>query len=104
VEDKGIASQFIDLIIMKRAHIFVSGQVQGVFFRAFVSQKRQSLGLSGWVRNLPDGRVEAVAEGQEAKINQLVRWCRVGPPQARVQSVQVTWEEPEGLSGFEIRY
>lgn len=87
-----------------RAHVVVSGRVQGVSFRWYMQQKAHELGLSGWVRNLWDGRVEAVIEGEEIAVHQILRWCRSGPPMAQVDDVQVTRESPRGdLSGFHIR-
>lgn len=86
-------------------HIFVSGVVQGVFFRAHTQNAAQNLGLNGWVRNLRDGRVEIVAEGPHAALNQLVSWCQTGPPHARVDDVNATWREETGeFNRFEIRY
>lgn len=80
----------------KRVHVFVSGRVQGVFFRAHTQEKARTLGLSGWVRNFPDGRVEIVAEGEEGKIDSFLVWVRVGPSAARVEGVQVDWSSPQG--------
>jgi len=77
----------------KRYHLTIKGRVQGVFYRAFVKDRADSLGLKGWVRNLPDGNVEAVAEGEEKDLKVLIEECRVGPPLARVESVDVV-EEP----------
>lgn len=89
----------------RRVHITVSGRVQGVFFRANTQEVAQRLGLSGYVRNLPDGRVEVVAEGEEGALQRLVDWCHRGPPLARVERVEVRWENPTGeFSGFHIRY
>ncbi len=88
----------------KRVHVLVSGRVQGVFFRAHTQEKARSLGLSGWVRNLPDGRVEIVAEGEEGKIDDFLSWVRVGPSAARVEGVQEDWSTPQGEQGFRIRY
>lgn len=89
---------------MVRAHVFISGKVQGVWFRGTTKQIAETLGLSGWVRNLPDGRVEAVFEGSEEDVRKAVEWCHKGPPSARVEKVEVFYEEPENLNGFEIRY
>lgn len=75
-----------------RAHLYVSGIVQGVFFRAHTSNAARSLGLTGWVRNLPDGRVEIIAEGKQDKVDVFVRWCEKGPPTATVDEVTVDWE------------
>jgi len=88
-----------------RAHVFIEGRVQGVFFRAHTKEKAEELNLSGWVRNLPDGRVEAVFEGEKSNIEKMIAWCHVGPPLARVEKVEVKWEEPKGeFEGFSIRY
>ncbi|MCL6450517.1 MAG: acylphosphatase [Acetobacteraceae bacterium] len=76
-----------------RAHVWVSGLVQGVLFRAHTRSEAQRLGLGGWVRNLPDGRVEAVFEGEDTDVKRAVEWCRRGPPEARVTGVEVRWEE-----------
>jgi len=86
---------------MVRAHVFVSGMVQGVSFRWYAIQKARALQVGGWVRNLADGRVEAVFEGAEAAVNELVTWTHEGPPAARVAGVEVVWEEPEGLAEFD---
>lgn len=88
---------------MSRIHIFITGFVQGVFYRAETQSKAQYLGLPGWVRNLPDGRVEAVFEGPKDKLNQIIVWCRSGPAAADVKSVEVVWEESEKIKGFEIK-
>jgi len=88
----------------KRAHVVVSGQVQGVFFRVQAAQRARGLGLGGWVRNRPDGRVEAVFEGTPEDVDAMVEWCRHGPPLARVDEVTVVDEEPAGDSDFKIRH
>jgi acylphosphatase len=88
---------------VKRAHVQVSGRVQGVFFRAETRDRARSLGLSGWVRNAPDGSVEAVFEGPADRVRSLIDWCRCGPSLAVVADVSVGWEEPRGDRGFEIR-
>ncbi len=88
-----------------RAHIYVSGYVTGVFFRAHTKELAQRLNVNGWVRNLPDGRVEAVFEGEKENVEGMVKFCRRGPPGAQVDDVEVRWETCRGeLSGFEIRY
>ena len=88
-----------------RAHIVVAGLVQGVAFRAATVDAARRLGVKGWVRNLPDGRVEAEAEGERARVEALVAWCRRGPPAARVEDVQVAWSHPRGdLGPFGIRW
>lgn len=91
---------------MKRAHIFISGRVQGVFFRANTRKKALDLGLTGWVKNLRDGRVEAVFEGDESAVKKIVEWCHKGPPHAKVTNVDADWsEEPSGeFVSFSIRY
>ena len=88
---------------IRRAHVIVEGFVQGVNFRFYTRQQARLLGLWGWVRNMPDGRVEAVFEGEEAAVNEIVNWCRSGPPSAQVDDVATSWEEPEGLTSFEVR-
>ncbi|MCS7261321.1 MAG: acylphosphatase [Anaerolineae bacterium] len=89
---------------MLRAHVWISGHVQGVNFRWYTRNKAQSLGVKGWVRNLWDGRVEAVFEGEEAAVRQMIHWCHIGPPSAQVEHVQVEYEAPTGeFSGFHIR-
>ena len=88
----------------ERAHVHVSGRVQGVFFRDATRHKAQELGLSGWVRNLPDGRVEAIFEGHPDGVRQAVRWCEGGTPEASVENVDMAFEEARGdLDGFEVR-
>jgi len=88
-----------------RAEVVVSGRVQGVWFRGTTCQMARQLGLSGWVRNLPDGRVAAVFEGEAENVRRMVAWCHTGPPLARVESVQVRWSEPVGEGpGFTVRY
>ncbi|GAB4387805.1 MAG: acylphosphatase [Thermodesulfovibrionales bacterium] len=88
-----------------RAHVTVRGRVQGVFYRGFTEDTAHSLGLRGWVRNRPDGTVEAVFEGERAAIEQAVRECRKGPPAARVDGVDVRWEEPtDEFDTFSVKY
>lgn len=89
----------------KRVHVFVSGHVQGVFFRATTRDKANELGVTGWVKNLADGRVEAVGEGPEDAIEEFVDFCHEGSRRARVEDVEVQQEEPTGeFSNFSIRY
>ncbi len=91
--------------MMARAHIFVSGQVQGVFFRDHTQRWASSLRLTGWVRNLRDGRVEAVAEGDKEKIEALIKRLEDGPPMADVEDLEVNWEEYKGeFNDFRIAY
>lgn len=87
----------------KRVHLFISGRVQGVFFRDSTRQMALAMGLKGFVRNLPDGRVEAVIEGEEGPVDRLTRWCHAGPPGALVTHVEIG-EEPftDEFKTFEI--
>ena len=89
---------------MRRAHLLVSGRVQGVFFRQRTVRLARALGCAGWVMNRPDGRLEAVFEGPADAVDRLVAWCHEGPEQAIVERVEVTEEEPEGLEGFDVRH
>lgn len=86
-----------------RAHVVVQGRVQGVFYRVETRDRARSLGVSGWVRNTPDGSVEAVFEGDRERIESLLIWCRRGPSLARVEDVRVEWSEPAGEEGFALR-
>ena len=79
-----------------RAHVYVSGRVQGVFFRAETADLASSLGLGGWVRNLPDGRVEALFEGEKEDVEKAVDFCRRGPRGAYVSDLNIEWEEWKG--------
>lgn len=88
-----------------RAHVFVSGRVQGVFFRQRTKQEAQSRGVTGWVRNLDDGRVEAVFEGEEDDVEALVAFCRSGPRGAVITKVELAWEKFMGeFQNFEVTY
>lgn len=87
---------------MIRRRVVVHGLVQGVFFRDTVRRRAQSAGVSGWVRNRPDGTVEAVFEGERAAVERLVTLCHEGPRGARVDRAEVTAEEPERLQGFVV--
>ena len=87
-----------------RAHVFVSGTVQGVYYRANTREKARERGVDGWVRNLDDGRVEAVFEGSEDAVESMIEWCHEGSPAAAVDGVDVEYEDPRGESEFEIRY
>lgn len=89
---------------MKRVHVIIHGKVQGVWFRAHTKEMADKLGLKGWVRNLPDGNVEAVFEGDDESIREMISWCHRGPPLARVDKVEVEYEEPKGDKLFEIKY
>lgn len=85
-----------------RKHVWVSGRVQGVFFRAATAETARAHGVGGWVRNLPDGRVEAVFEGPADSVDALVAWCRRGPEHAVVDDVEVAEEAPEHVRGFSV--
>jgi len=87
-----------------RAHVFVSGEVQGVFFRATTRERAEETGVDGWVRNLDDGRVEAGFEGPEDAVEAMVEFCHEGSPQARVDDVETEYGDPEGVDGFEVRW
>ena len=87
---------------MVRRHLWVSGMVQGVWYRGSCAEQAGRLGVSGWARNLPDGRVEVVAEGTPEAVEGLVRWCMRGPPEAVVTDVQQQSERPEGIRGFAV--
>lgn len=86
-----------------RAHVFVSGTVQGVYFRASTRDEARARNVDGWVRNLDDGRVEAVFEGPRADVEAMVEWCHEGSDRARVEDAETEDEEPEGEDGFQIR-
>jgi acylphosphatase len=87
-----------------RAHIVISGRVQGVSFRYYTMQEAQARNVVGWVRNLWDGRVEAVFEGEQEAVDQMLAWSRKGPPSAQVEEVKVTPGEPTGeFESFRIR-
>ncbi len=88
-----------------RAHVYVSGIVQGVFYRGHTQRMARSLGLTGWVRNLPDGRVEAVFEGPRDAVHQAVRWCHTGSPSAYVERVDVHYEPATNeFRDFRVRW
>jgi len=89
---------------LKRVRVVVHGRVQGVFFRDTVRREAVERGVAGWVRNRADGAVEAVFEGSPGEVEALVSLCREGPSRSRVEQVEVIWEEPEGASGFEVRW
>lgn len=86
-----------------RKRVLAHGDVQGVFFRDSVRARARDSGVAGWVANRPDGAVEAVFEGDGDAVERLVDFCRSGPPAASVERVDESQEEPEGLSGFEVR-
>ena len=86
-----------------RKRVVAHGHVQGVFFRDSARQRAQAAGVAGWVENRPDGTVEAVFEGEPDAVETLVRWMREGPRGAEVEQIDVDEEDPEGLSGFDVR-
>ncbi len=102
-----MSGQYDTIFDMKKvmAHLIISGRVQGVFFRASTQDTAERLGVSGWVRNLPDGSVETVFEGPLTYVQQAIDWCHSGPPGAEVINVHLTWENFTGKhKTFEIRY
>lgn len=88
-----------------RCHVFVSGLVQGVFFRSTTEEMATLLGLKGWVKNTKDGKVELLIEGEKEKIEEMIKWLHKGPPLARVEKVDIEWQEFKGeFNEFKIRY
>jgi acylphosphatase len=87
-----------------RAHVFVSGRVQGVSYRATTRDTARDHGVDGWVRNLDDGRVEAVFEGPESAVEAMVEWCHTGSPRAEVEAVSVEYGDPGHIEGFAVRW
>ncbi len=88
-----------------RAHLIISGRVQGVFYRAFTEDVAQLLGLKGWVKNRSDGSVEAVFEGSKDEIEKAISQCHKGPPASKVASIDVKWEDFKGeFESFSVRY
>jgi acylphosphatase len=90
---------------IKQAHVWIAGRVQGVLFRHHTQEEAIRRRLKGWVRNLYDGRVEAVFQGEEGDLGGMVQWCHRGPPAAWVQDVELVWEEPDpNMTGFRVQY
>ena len=90
---------------MKRVHLIISGQVQGVFFRHHTNMVGNNLGLKGFVRNLPNGDVEVVAEGDEGKLNELIEFCKKGPVGSYVENVKIEYEKlTKEFNGFSVKY
>lgn len=88
-----------------RVHMIISGRVQGVFFRQNTLKKAKELSVLGWVRNLQDGRVEAVFEGEKKKVEEIVNWAKKGPVSAKVENVEIEWQDCKGeFNNFELRY
>jgi len=89
----------------KRVHLYISGHVQGVFFRAFTKERADFYGITGWVKNLPDGRVEALGEGNEELLKEWIKDLSKGPPLAYVKDIKEEWSEAKNeFTDFEIRY
>lgn len=86
-----------------RVHLWISGHVQGVWYRATCRDEARAAGVAGWARNLDDGRVEVVLEGEPDAVAAVVHWCAIGPSRAHVTAVRTERETPEGLAGFTIR-
>ena len=87
------------------AHVIISGRVQGVFFRVETQRAAERIGVSGWVRNLPNGNVEALFEGPREQVDRAIQWSRKGSPAASVSDVQVSWRDYTGeYDGFDITY
>ena len=90
---------------MKRMHVYISGRVQGVFFRAETQRTADGFHLTGWVRNMSDGRVEALFEGEDQNVDKMLDWCRVGPPAAHVKNVLMEEEAYSSeFNSFDIRF
>ena len=90
---------------MKRAHIIIKGRVQGVCFRMETQNEAIRVNANGWVRNLRNGNVEAVFEGEDDMVNEMIQWCKHGPPGAKVKDISVDWEDYKGeFHGFSITY
>lgn len=88
-----------------RARVLISGVVQGVFFRAYARDRAEMLRLKGWVRNQADGTVEALVEGDSGRVQEFIEWCRHGPSSARVEQVDVRWEEFSGeFDSFMVKF
>ncbi len=89
---------------MKQIHLIVSGRVQGVFFRAKTKDTARLLGLKGFVRNLGNGDVEIIAQGEQNELQKLIKFCKTGPPGADVRDINIKYEDIEKLQGFDVRY
>lgn len=88
-----------------RAHVFVSGRVQGVYYRSYAVDEARMLGVTGWVRNIRGNRVEGVFEGDRETVEKMIAWCWEGSPSSRVSDVEVIWEEPTGeFTDFSVAY
>ena len=88
-----------------RAHLIIKGRVQGVWYRANTKEQACILGIKGWVKNLPDGSVEVVFEGDKKKVEEMIQWCHQGPKLSQVESVDIQWEKPAKQNDtFKIEY
>ncbi|BAW31800.1 acylphosphatase [Methanothermobacter sp. MT-2] len=88
-----------------RAHVFITGRVQGVFFRYATQDVAERHNVNGWVRNLPDGRVEAVFEGEKENVEKVIEFCKIGPRGAKVTNIEINWEKYKGeFKNFKIHY
>lgn len=88
-----------------KVHVVISGRVQGVWFRANTKNKAEQLHVTGWVKNTSDGNVEAVFEGEERDVHEMIKWCNEGPPPANVKNVDVKTQSPSNsFDGFSIKY
>ena len=86
-----------------RAHVWISGQVQGVNFRVYAEDEATFRKVSGWIRNTPEGRVEAIFEGDRPSVEAMIRWCHRGSPASHVRGVEVIWEPPREVRSFRVR-
>ena len=94
---------FTEFLSMSTVHLIISGKVQGVFFRATAKEIADKLGVNGWVKNTPEGNVEAMATGTQEQIESFVAWCKKGPPKAKVENVEVSKADETPFSGFEVK-
>lgn len=93
---------FLQLCSMATVHLWITGKVQGVFYRASAAEKAAELGLNGWIKNTEDGAVEATVNGSEKAVEAFVAWCRTGPKNARVDDIVITPKPDDGLVGFQV--
>jgi acylphosphatase len=100
-----IVERFRRALLKVRAHVYVSGRVQGVFFRSETQDEAIRQGITGWVRNLPDGQVEAILEGERENVEKVIEFCRRGPPAAKVAKVDVQWQNFTGeFRNFTVKH
>jgi acylphosphatase len=102
VVERGLEGEYRSMSLVCR-HVLVSGRVQGVGFRWYARERAEQLGVAGWVRNLPDGRVELLLEGREGAVEAMLVWLERGPPAAHVRNVEVVERAAEGLTAFDVR-